>query len=78
MQRLYGFNHPHNFVYPKRFTIRSRSGEMKSKTFLLILALILLAVPACTAKPPSLYNSAWVLTELNGKPVETFLRDPFF
>jgi hypothetical protein len=51
---------------------------MKSKTFLLILALILLAVPACTAKPPSLYNSAWVLTELNGKPVETFLRDPFF
>ena len=51
---------------------------MKSQAFLLILALILLAVPACTAKPPSLYNSAWVLTELNGKPVETFLREPFF
>ena len=51
---------------------------MKSKTFLLILVLILLTVPACTAKPPSLYNSAWVLTELNGKPVETFLREPYF
>jgi heat shock protein HslJ len=51
---------------------------MKSKTFLLIQVLILLAVPACTAKPPSLYNSAWVLTELNGKPVETFLREPYF
>ena len=51
---------------------------MKSKTFLLILVFILLSVPGCTAKPPSLYNSAWVLTELNGKPVETFLRGPFF
>ncbi len=50
---------------------------MKSKAFLLILVLMLLAVPACTVKPPSLNNSAWGLTELNGKPVETFLREPF-
>ncbi len=48
---------------------------MKSKTFLLIFVFILLAVPACTVKPPSLYNSAWVLTELNGKPVENLLRE---
>lgn len=50
---------------------------MKSKTFLLILVFTLLAVPACTAKPPSLNNSAWVLTELNGKPFENFLRKPY-
>lgn len=51
---------------------------MKLKIFLLILGLILLTVLIITAKPPSLNNSAWVLTELNGKPVETLLRDPFF
>lgn len=51
---------------------------MKLKIFLLILGLILLAVLIITARPTELDNSAWVLVELNGKPIETFLREPYF
>lgn len=51
---------------------------MKLKIFLLILGLILLAVLIITARPKELDNSAWVLVELNGKPIETFLREPYF
>ena len=51
---------------------------MKSKTFLLILVFILLAVPACTVKPPSLYNSAWVTNRTEWQASRNFPARVFF